>query len=895
MTKSYILFFEEISEKDLPSVGGKGANLGEMTKAGFPVPYGFCVTTEGYQEFITHNNLSDFIYQVIKDANFENINEIGKTIRDRLQQSKIPEQIEQEIITAIRKGDADTYYAVRSSATAEDLAFASFAGQQDTYLNIQGEKALLDSVRNCWASLFTDRAILYRIQNNIAHEMVQMSVIVQKMVLPEVSGIMFTADPISGHRGIISIDAGYGLGEALVSGLVSPDIYKFRKSNKQIDSRTIAEKKLAIMPIEGGGTQKVEITGEKSLNQVMSDSQIRRLAEVGMEIEKHYGSPQDIEWCISLGHSSASDVEGELFIVQSRPITSLFPLPKPLPQDDALHAYASFNHFQVMTDPISPLGIDMLRLILSFDKGARSAKDYKILKSSAGRIYMDLSELLYNKRIRKGLPAFIKNADALLSSSLIELVNRPDFEERIKKNKNTTKALRKYLQPIIFNMIQNVTYRKPEGTIDFMNSYIGQRVKKATEDVNNAKPGIERLESIYEVASFYKDFPNLLPRLGPGIISFKALEKLEQKLLGSREYVDLILKGLEGNITTEMGLLVGDLADIVRKSPELVKEFENEDYSTLLARISQLTDTDNEDFKNKFQSFMEIYDMRAAGEIDMAKDRWVENPEPLARSIMATVKTAEEGVHRKDYKETIERAKKAAEELVTEVKNKHGVIKSKVAQRLVKVLRNYLPAREHPKYLIMKLILIFKKAFLEEAKVLVHKGHLNEERDVFYLGFWELYQAIQNDESLIKLVEQRKEEYRHFKKLSAPRVLTNEGEEIKTSYNRENLPEGAIAGMPVSSGVIEGIARVITDPSKASLNKGEILVASFTDPGWTPLFINAAGLVMEVGGLLTHGTVVAREYGIPAVVGITNATKTIKTGQKIRVNGDSGYVLVVEE
>lgn len=893
MNKSYILFFEEISRKDLPSVGGKGANLGEMTKAGFPVPYGFCVTTECYKEFIMHNNLSDFISEIIKDANLDNIKQIGQTIRTKLQQAEIPNQLEHEITSAIHKGGANNYYAVRSSATAEDLAFASFAGQQDTYLNIQGEKAILDSVRNCWASLFTDRAILYRIQNKIAHEMVQMSVIVQKMVLPEVSGIMFTADPISGHRGIISIDASYGLGEALVSGLVSPDIYKFRKSSKQIESKTIAEKKIAIMPIEGGGTQKVEITGEKSLNQVMSDSQIRRLAELGIEIEKHYGCPQDIEWCISLGHSFDSDVEGDLFIVQSRPITSLFPLPEPLPQDDALHAYASFNHFQVMTDPISPLGIDILRLILSFDKGARSAEDYKFLKSSAGRIYMDLSELLYNRKIRKGLPAFLKNADALLSSSLIELTNRPDFEERIKRNKNTTKALRKFLQPIVFNMIRNVMYRNPEGTIDFMNSYIERRIKEATEEVNKAKQGIEKLEAIYKVASFHNDFPQLLPRLGPGIISFKALESLEHKLLGTRKYVDLIVKGLEGNITTEMGLLVGDLADMVRKSPDLVQEFENEDYSTLLMRIDQLAG--NEDFKNKFQSFMEIYDMRAAGEIDMAKDRWVENPEALAKSIMATVKTSEDGVHRKDYKETIELAKKAAEELVTEVKNKHGVIKGKVAQRLVKVLRNYLPAREHPKYLIMKLILIFKKAFLEEAKILVQKGHLAEEKDVFYVGFWELYQAIQNDESLIKLVDQRKEEYRHFRKLSAPRILTNEGEEIKTSYKRDDLPEGAMAGMPVSSGVIEGIAKVITDPSKASLNKGEILVAPFTDPGWTPLFINAAGLVMEVGGLLTHGTVVAREYGIPAVVGITDATKIIKTGQKIRLDGDSGFVLVVEE
>lgn len=506
---------------------------------------------------------------------------------------------------------------------------------------------------------------------------------------------------------------------------------------------------------------------------------------------------------------------------------------------------------------------------------------------------MDLSELLHNKKIRKGLPAFIKNADALLSSSLVELVNRPDFEQRIKKNKRTTKALRKYLQPIVFNMIKNVTYRKPEGTTEFMNSYIQQRLKKAVEDVNKAPQGIEKLEAIYKSASFYNDFPHLLPKLGPGIISFKVLEGMEQKLLGTRKYVDLIVKGLEGNITTEMGLLVGDLADMVRKAPDLVKEFENEDYNSLIVRISELTD--NEDFKQKFRAFMDIYDMRAAGEIDMAKDRWVENPEPLAKSIMATVRTAEEGVHRKEYRETIERAKRASEELVLEVEARHGKIKAKIIKRFVRLLRNYLPAREHPKYLIMKLILIFKRAFLEEAKILVHKGHLNEEKDVFYVNFWELYQAIQNDESLIELVIRRKEEYQYFKKLSAPRVLTSEGEEIKTSYNRENLPEGAIAGMPVSSGVIEGIAKVITDPSKASLNKGEILVAPFTDPGWTPLFINASGLVMEVGGLLTHGTVVAREYGIPAVVGITDATKIIKTGQKIKVDGDLGFVSVIEE
>ena len=882
MKKDYILSFHEIDQKDLALVGGKGANLGEMTKAGFPVPGGFCVTTESYKEFINHNHLAEFITEMIRDANPGNIHEIGAKLRERIKQSEIPGEVKQEIINAIRQ--PDIYYAVRSSATAEDLPFASFAGQQDTYLNIRGETSLLDAVRDCWASLFTDRAILYRIQNNIDHDKVQMSVVIQEMVFPEVSGILFTADPVSGHRGIVSIDASYGLGEALVAGLVSPDIYKFEKSMGQIVSKTVAEKKLAIMPLEGGGTTKVAITGAESTRQVLDDAQIKSLAELGIAIEKHYGHPQDIEWCLG---------KGQFYIVQSRAITSLFPLPEPVPPDDALHVYVSFNHFQVMTDPISPLGIDMLRMIASFDPGARSLEEYRHMKSAAGRIYIDLSALLKKKAFRKGFPEFLKNADALMSAALIELVNRPDFDRRINQNPGQASAFGRFISPILINTIKNVLYRKPEGVIEFMNSYIETRIKRAEEEVRQARPGIERLEAIYHAASFTQDFANLLPRLAPGFIGFKGLEALEQKWLGTRNHTDLIVKGLEGNITTEMGLLTGDLADLVRQSPALVQEFENEDYHTLFTRINRLDG--REEFKQKFNSFLSLYDMRAAGEIDMAKDRWIENPEPLAKSIMAIVKTGTEGIHRKEYQETIERAKQAASELIREVENKQGKLKGKVIRRLIAVLRNYLPAREHPKYLIMKLILIFKKALLEEARLLVQQGHLAQEKDIFYVSFWELYKAIQDDQSLIKLVEQRKEDYRRFRKLSAPRVLTSEGEEIKAGYQRQNLPASALVGMPVSSGVIEGIANVITDPAKASLSKGEILVAPFTDPGWTPLFINAAGLVMEIGGLLTHGTVVAREYGIPAVVGITDATKKIKTGQKIRVDGNAGFVLVIEE
>lgn len=883
MEKKYILFFDEFDKKELPLVGGKGANLGEMTKAGFPVPYGFCVTTEAYKEFIRCNKLSEFIKENIKDANLENIDKIGNKIREKIEQLEVPEGVTQAIISSFNKAGAYNAYAVRSSATAEDLAFASFAGQQDTYLNIKGEKALLNSVRKCWASLFTDRAILYRLQNKIEHEKVNMSVVVQKMVLPDKSGIMFTADPVSGHRGIISIDASYGLGEALVSGLVSPDIYKYKKSIMKIQSKDISDKKLAIMPVESGGTKKVEITGKKSTSQVMKDSQIKKLAELGMKIEKHYGCPQDIEWCIE---------NDKFYIVQSRAITSLFPLPAPLPKDDKAHIYISLNHIQVMTEPISPLGIDIFVNMLPVTNGIKVQEKCRFLKSASGRIYIDITDLMRLKKIGEKFSSVLKNADALMSEALAELTKREDYETWIKGNKPNIKSFLKYITPILIKVVKNFFISNTEGTVDFINNYIKNREKEAAEKVFNSKQGIERLKTIYQVGNLYKDSKIIIPYLAPGMIAFKELEKFESKLLGTNHYVNEIVKGLEGNVTSEMGLLTGDLADMVRESKSLISELENEDYRTLVLRINNLNGY--EKFKESFNAFIDRYGVRASGEIDIAKDRWIENPEPLVKSILAIADTSKEGVHRKEYRDTIRKAKIAAEDMVKEIEAKHGKIKAVIAKRLISVLRNTLPIREHHKFLMMRLCMIFKKALLEEAKVLVEKGHLAEEKDIFYIGFRELYDAILNNENLKELVKQRKEDYEHYNKLRAPRVITSDGEEIKAGYNRKDLPQGALAGIPVSSGVIEGIAKVITDPSKAALNKGEILVAPFTDPGWTPLFINAAGLVMEVGGQLTHGTVVAREYGIPAVVGIVDATKNIKTGQKIRVDGNLGYILVIE-
>lgn len=884
MGTKYILYFNEIDKKDLPLVGGKGANLGEMTKAGFPVPYGFCVTTESYKEFINCNNLSEFIIDEIKDANLENIEVVGEKIRKKINASEIPENIVKEIINIINHIGIDDYYAIRSSATAEDLAFASFAGQQDTYLNINGEENIINSIRSCFASLFTDRAILYRLQNKIEHEKVHMSVVIQKMVFPDISGIMFTADPVSGHRGIVSIDASYGLGEALVSGLVSPDIYKVNKKKHEIEDKNIANKKLAIMPLKGGGTEKVEIKGEKATTQVLKDSYILGIAELGAKIENHYACPQDIEWCLE---------KDKLYIVQSRAITSLFPLPKVYKKDKNNHVYISINHLQVMTDSMTPLGLDMFRNILPIGRKKKGEERYSLLPSAGGRIYADATKLLYIKKVRKNITKVLSNADGIMAKSLDELLLREDFNTRFKENKPNIKPWLKFITPVLFKAAKNMLFGNLENTVDFMNNYLETRKKTTEEAVFNAKQGVERLDVILEEGSIYRDMKIIFPKIAPGILSFKALEHLEKKLLGSNKYTNTISKGLSGNASTEMGLLIGDLADEIRKSKALYNEFKNEDYKSLITRINNLKD--NNEFKERFNSFINEYGVRASGEIDIGKDRWIENPEALVKSILSIIETSKEGLHRKEYKETIEKATEAANNMIKEVEEKHGKLKAKVVKRLIYVLRNSLPAREHHKLMMVSILMIFKKAFLEDGKLLVEKGSLVNEKDIFYLSFWELYNAVAENKDFKGIVEKRKEEYEHYSKLTPPRVMTSDGEEIKISYKVEDLPKGAIPGIPVSSGVIEGIAKVITDPNKGTLNKGEILIAPFTDPGWTPFFINASGLVMEVGGLLTHGTVVAREYGIPAVVGIDGATKKIKTGQRIRVDGDSGYVMIIEE
>lgn len=879
----YTIEFKEIQKEDYNLIGGKGYNLGDMLKNGFSVPNGFCITTNAYIEFLEYNKFDDFVKRASLEKDQDLIGNVSKSIRQKLERGKVPENIKNSIVNAYKKSGVNYSYAIRSSAIAEDTDFASFAGQQDTYLNVKGEEELIKSVIKCWASLFTERAMLYRMRNNIPFEDVIMSIAVQRMVIPQSSGIMFTANPITGHRQEVCIDAGFGLGEAMVSGIVTPDTYLVDTRNNKIIEKQLGKKESQIVTNKDGGVEKVNLSKSESSKQVLSDSLIIELANYGKKIERHYNSSQDIEWCIE---------NGKIYFVQSRPITSLYPIPCPMPDDNKLHSYISFNHVQMMIKPISPLGIDILRRLFHFDSNIKTDSDYRFLKSSGGRIYIDISILLSDKLLSRFIVSFIGNVSEQIKQGILNLIEKDEFKENIYSNKADTKALKRFLLARVLGGVKNIFFKKPVSSIAFLNEYIDKRISKAVNDLENAKEE-EKFKVMEQVINFTEDFKVLLPRMMAGIGSFAILKNLEMKWLGSNEYTNRIVKGLEGNITTEMGLLTGDLADMVGKSPELIEIFEKSNSKDIFEKVEKLPD--NKEFKKLFSSFINKYGMRCSGEIDIKNKRWKEDLTPLIKSILAMAKTSTENSHRVEYEKLIKDSKKAKVELIEEVKNKKGRVKAKFIKRIANVLHCYLPIREHPKYMIVNLLEICKEICLSKGNNMVIKGQLEKAEDIFYLTWFEVKSLEENKNNIKSIIKKRKENYLYYEKITPPSILTNDGECVRCEVINENVKEGTLVGTGVSAGIVEGIAKVILDPSEASINKGEILIAPYTDPGWTPLFINASGLVTEIGGMLTHGTVVAREYGIPAVVSLSNATKKIKSGQIIRVNGDSGVVEIIND
>lgn len=877
--------FTQITSHDIALVGGKGANLGEMTKADLPIPPGFCVTTGAYRAFI--KPFSAKIYKKLEDLNPADLVQIrtaGEAVRVMMAKHKLPTNVAKAIVKEWKYFGADHAYAVRSSATAEDLPTASFAGQQDTYLNVIGEKELLEQIKNCFISLFTDRAILYRIQNNFPHHSVALSVVVQQMVMPQVSGILFTADPITEHRGICSIDASFGLGEALVSGLVSADLYKIKKENNQILSREIAKKKIAILPLKGGGTQTVDLPRSEQTKPALSDQQIHQLTAIGSKIEYHYGTPQDIEWAIE------DDI---IYITQSRPITSLFPKPITNENDDSLHAFISLSHFQVMTDPIPPLAISLWKYFPPI--GLDLHGEFHSLQSVGSRLYCDVSPLLRHPILGRVFINLMAVADTNAQAAAKEIVTRPDF-----KAKGNVLKLRKILPkmlPTIAQIPLNIFFKKTSGATQFANKTIAHFVEESKTNIfdNNLKQDEKLSRALKALNNSMPTAGRWAPKLVAGLVSQKLLRSLAGE--NNTQLVDDIERGLVGNVVTDMNLAIGDLSDLARHSPALSKIISNPKKSVSARLKMAETKKGGGDFVKFWNKFIEQYGSRCASEIDASRARWSEDPAPLMHMVVSMMSQETIGGHRLHYQSLTKNSDAAALELPNRIKGWNAWLKRPLIKRLINVARDMGALREHHKFMMVQILAQLKTVLVQIGNDFEKNKTLKNADDIWFLEMIEVRQILRGDlkldPHLSELINQRRENFALDAKRKPPRMITNHGEIVRPKITRDGAPKGALIGSPVSAGIYEGVAKVITKPSSQTLKPGEILIAPFTDPGWTPLFVNAAALVTEVGGLMTHGSVVAREYGIPAVVGVPDAMQKISTGDIIRVDGAMGFVEIL--
>ncbi|MFD7427610.1 rifamycin-inactivating phosphotransferase [Streptomyces sp. NPDC059818] len=877
MTEQYVRDLQEIDGTRIAAVGGKAAHLGELSRIeDIRVPGGFCVTTDAFRRIMAQapsiDGQLDRLSRLDPDDR-EAVRTLSARIRRTVEEIAVPDDLAAAITHALGGLGDGTACAVRSSATAEDLPTASFAGQQDTYLNVVGPAAVLRHISRCWASLFTERAVVYRRRNGIDHRTVHMAVVVQQMVLPHAAGILFTADPVTGNRKVATVDAGFGLGEAMVSGLVNPDVFKVRHG--EVVAKVIAAKRRALHALPGGGTREVAVAPRRQEQPALTDAQAVRLVELGRRIEGHFGSPQDIEWCL--------DDDG-FQIVQSRPITTLFPVPgtETAPgsasgtggQDN--HVYVSVGHQQMMTDPMRPLGLSMWQLTAMVP-----------MHEAGGRLFVDVTGRLASPAGRAALLDVMGRDDPLVRDALETVLDRDDFVPSLPDAAPGGRPAAGASAPA-----------EPDPAIVTELIERSRASVAALERDIRTKTGPALFDFLREAFAEHKRVlgdPLNRQAIMAGMEATWWLNDRLLEWLGEKNAADTLTLSAPGNITSEMGLALLDVADAVRPHPEVVaflRGVERAGDDGFLDELAKLAG--GAGVRDAIESYLDRYGMRCVGEIDITRPRWRERPSTLVPVILDNVRIFGPGAAERRFEQGRQKAREKEQDVLSRLRAlPDGDRKADGTERMIARVRTFIGYREYPKYGIVSRSFVYKRALLAEAGRLVRAGVLPEREDVFYLTFQEFHDAVRANRVDARLVQRRKDAFRSYHALTPPRVLTSDGEALNGSYRRDDVPAGALAGLPVSAGTVEGRARVVLDMAEADLEAGDILVTTFTDPSWSPLFVGIAGLVTEVGGLMTHGAVIAREYGLPAVVGVERATRLIRDGQRIRVHGTDGYIEIL--
>jgi phosphohistidine swiveling domain-containing protein len=860
----------------LSLVGGKALNLGRLMAAGLPVPPGFCLSTAAYRQ-AAPPGLAALAAHLDgagpeKPPAGEELGELARLAREMIVTAPIPHEVDAAVRTAYAAMGPGAAVAVRSSATAEDLPLTSFAGQQDSFLDVVGADSVVQAVRRCWASLWTERAVAYRSSNGVSHRDVGLAVVIQDVVHATAAGVLFTANPVTGTRTETVIDAGAGPGQAVVSGAVNPEHFVVDTASGQVLLRTPGAK----------------VPGRRP---ALPDARIRELTALGDTVQRLFGTPQDIEWVI--------DRDGKLWLTQSRPITTLYPLPDPAAaepygsetrQAAGARVYLCGTLLQGLTRPITPMGLAVLG-------SAGNRKGPWQYVNPGLRMYVDLTPLVYNKFGRGYLRRILPLADGRSGAVIPALLQDPRFAARQRTGRPSrakaargdagsrgTASIRLVLRlvPAIVGAVL-----RPEAELARARAY-GNRLE-AELALPEPATAFRRLEHTQRILDRTVDglIRATLPGPSAGYIMLALARRLLRGIAKPRE-LEAVLRGLPHNVTTEMDLELWQLSVSIGADPASREAFLAKGPAELAADYAAgaLPPAG----QSGLAAFLARYGHRAVAEIDLGMPRWSEQPDHILGMISnyLRVEDPEQGPDRQ-FARAVDHAGDRIQDLVQRAR-----ARSRLRARLVELClsraRQLSGLRELPKFYMVQSLAAMRRQLLLIGAELARAGAVGAADDVFFLDFDEIRVGLRGA-ALDGMVTDRRRLYdNELRRRRIPRLLLSDGTDVEAALMAKSPVSDALAGTPASAGTASGTVRVIMDPVGAHLEPGEILVAPSTDPGWTPLFMTAGALVMEMGGVISHGAVVAREYGIPAVVGVPDATTKLRTGQRVTVDGAAGTV-----
>src|SRR5712691_3863435 len=890
-----VIPLETLDRTSLPVAGGKAANLGELIRAGFAVPAGFCVTTAAYVRVSARAGLDTYLSgleAVSREESARQI-ELATAIRTALCQTPLPPEVIEAVTSAyqaLSPGDPISV-SVRSSATAEDLPEASFAGQQETFLNVIGIEAVLTAVQRCFASLWTDRATQYRASLGIAPRDVRLAIVVQRMVEAEVAGVLFTANPLTGKRRQAVIDANPGLGEAVVSGATNPDHFVVQTMTGEIIERRLGDKQVLIQAAAEGGIQKIEADASPA-RACLSDEQIRALAALGARVEALYETPQDIEWAI--------DPSGQIFLLQARPITTLFPLPAGAPStDEELRVYLAFGVQQGTYRPFTPMGLSALRLLASgfLTLIGSPLRDPlagpRFVTEAASRPFFEVTAALRSPFGRRFLLEAMREAEVHAAASFEHLVTDPRLSLRETPRRVFGRALVLLLARthLPWYLLQALLAPQAANT----------RVQRFVEQVRNA----HRLDASADAAAHLAAAERLLlhclrlafrvsPVMLAGMLSFALARRMLGELASESE-CQIVLGGSPVNPTIQMNLALWTLSremQVDATSRQLLQSMPAErlaqDYQQgqLPASLQQ-----------GLARFLQEYGHQGVCELDLGVPRWSEDP-TYVLALLTGYLEMEESAHAPDLQ--LQRSRREADAMIATLaqRARHKQwLRGRLVRLCLQRAHTLAGFREMTRFDAGLRLSQARELLWPVGEELVRAGRLKEAADVFFLTLSEAHAALAGADLRERVSERRATFARELRRRHVPLVLLSDGTEPTAAPQTTQSTarsEKTLQGTPASAGRVTALARVILDPNDARISPGEILVAPSTDPGWTPLFLKASGLVMEVGGAMAHGAIVAREYGIPAVVGVAGATERIATGSRVTLDGTAGTVVIEE-